>query len=596
MPTKSETSPHMQDAQGPIEDHMEEDITSSAHPSKLHATEFQHQVKSDLRDNKGRGDVESGDDEWDISTPNIKTPHTEWPINSKELELLMPKKPQGWLFAKQVFADPTMWNTKSWQQEKFTISRTTHPEIKQHWQQRHMRFAPGKHDKGEKISSVYWTFLRLLIAEFLLKWKVDYSWENNDGTKKSLRIHPTVTAISRNMKESMGRDSQPSTVNRGKRKVDEMEIVDVDKKEGMGAISEFFGKKANISGPSKIEVGKFAIKSVSSVETTTAKHNKEIGMDSKKEKMSMADVCKNLGLELGQIIEKDLCPKYGVMLCSSSIIDEYKSKLQAVELKGKEPEKMDVASTTSHDVMRLKSQIFDQNEKIAMLTTSTANLQRQLQQKEKAIERLENIRLSNEAIIKELVDGDQSNNILETRVKNDKSTTKKAGNFVTMQIVDPTQENNLYPDVEDDSAAIDQFFDQWKNDKDMATFVRETGDICMWCRNPWGPESVSILGTCGHLWHHACLSTWLQKSRKCWCRKPFYEREYAQRGLLHKMPPMETQADMSEYDTQLTQADSMNIDQFTINESNFSDGDFDRLLLSGQLMNGRHMRKPTSQV
>jgi len=223
--------------------------------------------------------------------------------------------------------------------------------------------------------------------------------------KKSMRIHPSVIAISHNMKESLGKDSQTSTVNRGKRKVDEMEIVDVDKKEGTGAISGFFGKKANITRPSKNEVGKSGKKSISSFETTTIKHNKEIGMDSKKEKMSMADVCKNFGLELGQIIEKDLCPKYGVMLCSSSIIDEYKSKLQAAELKGKEPEKMDVASTTKYDIALLKSQIYDQNVQIATLTTSSTNLQRQLQQREKAIERLENERLSNEAIIKELVDG-----------------------------------------------------------------------------------------------------------------------------------------------------------------------------------------------
>ena len=150
-------------------------------------------------------------------------------------------------------------------------------------------------------------------------------------------------------------------------------------------------------------------------------------------------------------------PKVGVMLCSSSIIDEYKSKLQAAELKGKEPEKMDVASTTKYDIALLKSQIYDQNVQIATLTTSSTNLQRQLQQREKAIERLENERLSNEVIIKELVDGGQSNHTLESRVKNDKSTVLKAGNFVTIQIMDPTQENNLYPNVEDDSAAIDHF-------------------------------------------------------------------------------------------------------------------------------------------
>jgi hypothetical protein len=34
--------------------------------------------------------------------------------------------------------------------------------------------------------------------------------------------------------------------------------------------------------------------------------------------------------------------------------------------------------------------------------------------------------------------------------------------------------------------------------------------------------------------------------------------------------------------TQLTQMEPISIDQFTINEHNLSDGDFDRLLLSGR--------------
>ena len=80
---------------------------------------------------------------WDITTPNIQPPHVEWPINAKELEVLMPKA-AFWELIKQVFKDETMWATKSFQQEKFTISKTTHLEIAKYWHARHNIFAPKK--------------------------------------------------------------------------------------------------------------------------------------------------------------------------------------------------------------------------------------------------------------------------------------------------------------------------------------------------------------------------------------------------------------------------------------------------------------------
>jgi hypothetical protein len=51
------------------------------------------------------------------------------------------------------------------------------------------------------------------------------------------------------------------------------------------------------------------------------------------------------------------------------------------------------------------------------------------------------------------------------------------------------------------------------------------------------------------------------------------------------MLPIETQTEaepMSEYDNELTQASSIPLEHFTINEHNLSDGDFDKLLLSGR--------------
>lgn len=43
--------------------------------------------------------------DWDITSPDVKPPHVEWPINSKELEILMPKDHFVKL-AKVAFVDP----------------------------------------------------------------------------------------------------------------------------------------------------------------------------------------------------------------------------------------------------------------------------------------------------------------------------------------------------------------------------------------------------------------------------------------------------------------------------------------------------------
>ncbi len=81
----------------------------------------------------------------------------------------------------------------------------------------------------------------------------------------------------------------------------------------------------------------------------------------------MPNVFKSFGVELGQIIENTLCPKYGVTLCDSSIMEEYKFKLHVVELKIKELEMTQGTSNATNDINRLKVQIFYQNEQIAKL-------------------------------------------------------------------------------------------------------------------------------------------------------------------------------------------------------------------------------------
>ncbi|CAM6111940.1 unnamed protein product [Calypogeia fissa] len=92
------TDPMIQDGQGSC---MDDDD----HMFDIHA------VSRSEDESKPSAD-ESLNVEWDISTPNVRPPHTEWPINAKELEILMPKV-EFFKFAKLIFDDPNLWATKS---------------------------------------------------------------------------------------------------------------------------------------------------------------------------------------------------------------------------------------------------------------------------------------------------------------------------------------------------------------------------------------------------------------------------------------------------------------------------------------------------
>jgi hypothetical protein len=306
----------------------------------------------------------------------------------------------------------------------------------------------------------------------------------------------------------------------------------------------------------------------------------------------MQNVCKSLGAEIGDLIERNLRTKYLVELCESSTLEKYRSKLQEAELKIKSLEKFRMEPTINSEVNEYKVQLYDKMEEINKLTCRLHEKEGQsshvaeLEEKNKVINDLKNQLASQDVIIKHLHEekGAFNNDNLGSG-SNQGNSELLSDDFVHMQIIDPTGHSKLFPDVEVDSEVVERFFDKWKNDQTMAEFVREKDGRCSWCLYPWGPESISMLGTCGHIWHHACLFKWLKRSRKCWCRTPFHEREYEQRGLLNQMPPMETQQntdEMTEETLAQTQIDSTPIDHFTINEYNLSDGEFDRLLLSGR--------------
>jgi hypothetical protein len=230
---------HLQDSEGPNWD-AAFDVKSNAN------------AKPTIRDmgsigqptaNRREFEVQSRNENWSITTPNIEPPHTEWPINTKELDVLMPKA-VFWEFAKGIFQDESIWDTRSFQQEKFTISRTTHPDIAQHWLDRMRLFAPQKVASGGKIGSVYPPFLRLLIAEFVLKWEVDYTWENENGKKLVLQVHPSVAAIGAKLKDTKDKagGSQVPVVNKAKRKINDSQIESIPKKEKNRCTSSFVCK------------------------------------------------------------------------------------------------------------------------------------------------------------------------------------------------------------------------------------------------------------------------------------------------------------------------------------------------------------------
>jgi len=229
----------MQDGQGPLVDFL--DMHDTSYLKFDDATKGELKSKNSDVNNESRP-TQSGaksDVEWNITTPNISPPH-DGRINAKELDMLMSKVEFEQL-AKQIFQDEKYWTSKSWLQSKFTGSKITHPEASQHWQQRYKIHLPNK--EGEKLSSIYQPFIRLLIGEFVLKWNVDYRWKCANGEDVDLKIHPSVALISANRNKTGVKDVQVANVNRGKRKTEDVQKKETHQNEVPSPIRQFFVKK-----------------------------------------------------------------------------------------------------------------------------------------------------------------------------------------------------------------------------------------------------------------------------------------------------------------------------------------------------------------
>jgi len=248
------------------------------------------------------------DVEWNITTPNIKAPHDEWAINAKELELLMTKS-QFFELAKQIFQDPALWETKSWQQEKFTASKITHPLAASAWQARYKVHLPGK--EKTKVSIVYNPFIRLLIAEFVLQWKVDYSWKNEASNDLPLKIHPLVLAISNSRKDIQ----VTATINKGKRKMEDVRKSDARRDDHSPIIRPFLVKKEHESRPNNVKVFASTGKTLPKVVDSAAPSKNDGPNSANTDFLDMQSVCARLRSEVGNFIETSLCSKYNVQLC-----------------------------------------------------------------------------------------------------------------------------------------------------------------------------------------------------------------------------------------------------------------------------------------
>ncbi|CAM6090301.1 unnamed protein product [Calypogeia fissa] len=416
--------------------------------------------------------------EWDISTPNVRPPHEDWPINAKELEILMPKV-EFFKFAKLIFDDPLLWATKSWEQEKFTISKVTHQGVASHWQQRFREYAPNKGNARQ--TSVYPPFLRCLIAEFVLNWKVDYKWEDSHG-KVTHVVHESVQAIAKNRNRGNGKDFSIGTSKKGsKRSIHGTVKVHTQGKERTGVIPGFFVKAECAPPPTNVESSKAKRPNTSGVGSSQPLASNIVVLDSTKESFNMHNLCKSLGADVGDFIEKSLHTKFGVELCELTTLAKYKSKLQEAEMKISLLEKRIIESATTFEVKEYKVQLYDNMEEIRRLTQQLAekdgqcNQVAELEENNRIINSLRQELASQQVIVSTLNDDIQQINVGDGLGSGSNSEKLEVldENIAHMHFIDPSGQSKLFPDVEVEPDVLEKYFDKWRNDETMAPFVRE---------------------------------------------------------------------------------------------------------------------------
>lgn len=537
-----------------------------------------------------RTDIEANiDGEWNLSTPNIQPPHNDYPINAKELSLLMPKT-QYDKYLKMLFESEEVRESNGFKSGKFTASSMSHPKALQNWKKRYVEHLPAK--EGVKLSSVYSPFMRCIIAEFILGWKVDYKWKTKDDKFIDLPVHPRVLEISDAMK-GKGKMTQGPTQTKGKRKIEDVEIDDslptgnpMVKKE-----APFFPMVKKEGDAIRLDSHFIRKNAISTIPQRSTFPSSDTVHTIDEDSVDIHNVCQIVGLEVAELIEKSLRSKFNVVLVESETFNDYKFKLHSAESQIKDLQRNANSSANEDVVKDLKVQLYDKSEEIrrlsALVRHDTSSEHARFAAMEKKLKRFEDELVEKNMIINTLQhEADPYSGVIAQINSYARKEGEDGDGFMQMKIVDPTVRSTLFPsDEEGDYDKLDALFKGWSENTSLARHVQGKGSVCQWCQYPFGPESVSLLGTCGHMWHHACLLHWMKTSRRCFCRMPFHDREYEQRGLLQHMPPFETQPN-TEFESEFTEPDTLldttPIEHFTINEHNLSDGEFEQLIRSNR--------------
>jgi hypothetical protein len=206
-----------------------------------------------------------------------------------------------------------------------------------------------------------------------------------------------------------------------------------------------FGMEKQSTTRTKVEPDVLGSQSVPNVEKMKIPEDSFVVLDSNKEQTNSRNVWKKLGSDFGDFVEKNLQEKYNMVLCNYSVIDDYKSKLEAAELKMKELQITRATSTTDNQLMQYKSQLFDKNEEISMLrqqlSHSGAIQARQIAEKQAAtIQDLQGQIKSQETIIAQLQEDCETMKGEGCDVDKEKDYTTSNQDYVHMSFIDPTKE------------------------------------------------------------------------------------------------------------------------------------------------------------
>jgi hypothetical protein len=525
-------------------------------------------------------------DTWEM-TSTAKPPHTDYPINSKEMELLMNNDDFHEL-AKLIFDDPEYWALPTWEQNKFSMGRATHEGVRKHWKARIALFQPERIASRNR-NSVSPPFVRLLIGEFVLKWQIDYNEIGKEGP-----IHPNVWTIwnARKGKRGLSEEAKVSLKKKVKREktrsTPQKPKIDIDYIMGTGGGASFEHFNAEMPKPSVHLLPQGSTRGKPSLfdssPATPTSHGLsqstriEAMLPPPKDLAEVRSRLNRLGGEVKEFAEEKLINTYNLIgiydytevealrkevkqlqeNCAALVKEkhmrggnyqsDYEEKPRANLYKRFESDSTTQA-TVAHQaqVEKLRGRIEKLMDEEDALKEELKEAKLDTAEKCKALEKMEGLVKAKDKEIMEL------KAIKPTSLLSKKDHVGTASHQKTITIVDVTADKNpLWPEdaEEDDNKGWTHINNFDVKQKGVPEHV-SSGQYCSWCLNPFGPESAAMLGACGHVFHHSCLEDWCSTRTKCWCNTPIHDREFVQRGLDRAMiETMESQFDSQALDSE----------------------------------------------